>query len=154
MILVNAGGHRVALAVEEIKGKADIVMKNLGSHLREVHGIAGATVLGNGLVVLVLEMNSLISTRSTLAASMAAAIPVRRDVAPASAGVRQQIDVPANKTSTSSMPPVTTPAPAAERGKHVLVVDDSPSVRRVVSGMLNNMAGRCRRHAMASKRWR
>ena len=41
----------------------DVVMKNLGPHLRDVHGIAGGTVLGNGRVVLILELIALLSTR-------------------------------------------------------------------------------------------
>jgi chemotaxis protein histidine kinase CheA len=63
LLIVNAGGHRMALIVDEIKGRYDIVMKNLGPHLRQVHGIAGATVLGNGQVVLILEMNNLFTAR-------------------------------------------------------------------------------------------
>ncbi|HCJ34854.1 MAG TPA: hypothetical protein DHV65_11245, partial [Ktedonobacter sp.] len=64
--LVNAGGNRVALVVDEIKGKLDVVMKNLGPHLRSVHGVAGGTVMGNGRVVLILELIELLSTRSKL----------------------------------------------------------------------------------------
>src|SRR5438105_6299317 len=36
LLLINAGGHRVALVVDEIRGKLDVVMKNLGPHLRHV----------------------------------------------------------------------------------------------------------------------
>ena len=55
LLFVNTGGQRVALVVDEIRGKYDVVMKNLGPHLRNVHGVAGGTVLGNGQVVLILE---------------------------------------------------------------------------------------------------
>jgi len=79
LLLVNAAGQRVALVVDEISGKSDIVMKNLGPHLRQVHGIAGGTVLGNGRVVLVLELNDLLSARARAGAHLAAAaVPVRR----------------------------------------------------------------------------
>src|SRR5579875_1303437 len=60
LLLVNAGGQRMALVVDEVKGRYDIVMKNLGPHLRHVHGVAGATVLGNGHVVLILELTDLL----------------------------------------------------------------------------------------------
>src|SRR5205823_12643342 len=66
LLLVNTGGHRVALVVDEIKGKLDVVMKNLGPHLRHVNGVAGGTVMGNGRVVLILELSELLSTRSKL----------------------------------------------------------------------------------------
>jgi CheY-like chemotaxis protein len=127
----------VALVVDEIKGKSDIVMKNLGPHLRQVHGIAGGTVLGNGRVVLVLELNDLLSTRARPGAHLAAAaIPVRRDSALAAAQtpVRQRIDVSSGKQAMGTARPPAASIP--ERGKHILVVDDSPSVRRVVSNML------------------
>ena len=63
LLLVNAGGYRVALIVDDIKGKLDVVMKNLGPHLRHVNGVAGGTVMGNGRVVLILELTELLSTR-------------------------------------------------------------------------------------------
>ncbi|GCE11861.1 response regulator [Tengunoibacter tsumagoiensis] len=138
MLLVNAGGYRVALVIDEIIGKSDIVMKNLGPHLREVHGIAGATVLGNGRVVLILELNGLLSERAK-SVEIANALSARRDAAnvPVNAAtVRQRVDVSANrKASAISKPPVQAAA-TPPRGKHILVVDDSPSVRRVVSSML------------------
>ncbi len=134
LLLVNAGGQHVALVVDEIVGKSDIVMKNLGPHLRDVHGIAGATVLGNGHVVLVLEMNTLISVRAAIPAH--SAVSVRRDAANSANAVRQRIDVSASRQSVAASGTTTPTTPAAERGKHILVVDDSPSVRRVVSNML------------------
>lgn len=137
LILVNASGQRVALVVDEIKGQADIVMKGLGPHLRQVHGIAGASVLGNGQVVLVLELNSLLSNRLKGSAPAGVVTPVSRDttiVAGPSSTVKYQRDVPSSRQDGVPASPVAPAAP--ERGKHLLVVDDSPSVRRVVSNML------------------
>jgi chemotaxis protein histidine kinase CheA/ActR/RegA family two-component response regulator len=128
MLLVHVGGRRVALAVDEIRGKFDIVMKNLGPHLREVHGIAGGTVLGNGHVVLVLELNSLLASNINL-------VLPRREGLPATGQVKQHIDV-TNKPQGIPALPMAPAVPTPERGKHILVVDDSPSVRRVVSNML------------------
>ncbi|GLV56910.1 hypothetical protein KDH_37490 [Dictyobacter sp. S3.2.2.5] len=128
LLLVNAGGHRVALVIDEIRGKVDIVMKNLGPHLREVHGIAGGTVLGNGHVVLVLELNSLLS------AKINTPLPKRDSAAPVGQ-VKQRVDVSNKQQNLPSRPAAAAPT-NPERGKHILVVDDSPSVRRVVSNML------------------
>jgi chemotaxis protein histidine kinase CheA/ActR/RegA family two-component response regulator len=136
IILVNSGGQRVALVIDEIKGQFDIVIKNLGPHLRQVHAIAGATVLGNGRVVLILELGDLLASMLRVSRNSA---PVRREgaatVAPAS--VKQRVEVPIvapRQGAVPTRPPSLAPAP--ERGKHILVVDDSPSVRRVVSSML------------------
>jgi chemotaxis protein histidine kinase CheA/CheY-like chemotaxis protein len=132
VLLIKAAARHVALIVDEIKGKSDIVMKNLGPHLRQVHGIAGGTVLGNGQVVLVLELNDLLNPR---------ALSMRRDSASSPLAVqqsfvKQQIEVnPVRQGAVTMRPAGGTPA-IPERGKHILVVDDSPSVRRVVSNML------------------
>jgi chemotaxis protein histidine kinase CheA/ActR/RegA family two-component response regulator len=140
LLLVNAGGQRMALVVDEVKGRYDIVMKNLGPHLRHVHGVAGATVLGNGHVVLILELTDLLSTRSRMGANVSGAItsPVHRDVdaMQGQAAFRQNVDLSQSRQSAAAMLPRTGNAATPERGKHILVVDDSPSVRRVVSNML------------------
>ncbi len=128
LLLVNAGGHRVALIVDEIKGKSDIVMKNLGPHLIDVHGIAGGTVLGNGQVVLILALDALLSSAIRISIPQAARTgPIGQ--------VKQRVDVSVTKQNTPVRPTATSPT-TPERGKHILVVDDSPSVRRVVSNML------------------
>ena len=140
LLLVNTGGHRVALVVDEIKGKLDVVMKNLGPHLRHVNGVAGGTVMGNGRVILILELSELLSTRSKLKGNALGATTttsLRRDpmvVSAFQAVAKSPVVVQPNQQSaTVSQPP---PTGQTEHGKYVLVVDDSPSVRRVVSNML------------------
>ncbi len=149
LLFVNTGGYRVALVVDEIRGKLDVVMKNLGPHLRSVRGIAGGTVMGNGRVVLVLELLELLSMQNNRAIARAAS-------AAGNTALREGFVVPAslvaprpttimrdNQSVMSQLQIEATPAiPSAHpsrsehAGKHVLVVDDSPSVRRVVSSML------------------
>lgn len=142
LLLVNAGGYKVAMVVDDIKGKLDVVMKNLGPHLRNVHGIAGGTVMGNGRVVLILELIELLATRSKLvgSATTSASASVYRDgmvVPPLQTSSRTgALPLPAQQPAAVSKPPATPARSQAEYGKHVLVVDDSPSVRRVVSNML------------------
>jgi chemotaxis protein histidine kinase CheA/ActR/RegA family two-component response regulator len=141
ILLMHTDRHRVALVVDEIKGKMDVVMKNLGPHLRQVHGIAGGTVMGNGRVVLVLELSELLSTRPrTLSGSPGTmATPELRE------GSATQTILPDGQTnvelspgrSSSTSPKIPAVKTAAQTtGKHILIVDDSPSVRRVVGSML------------------
>ncbi len=137
VLLVNTGGNRVALVIDEVKGKLDIVMKNLGPHLRHVYGVAGGTVLGNGQVVLVLELTELLSPRNRLLSNITSGIPVQEIATsvPQTPASRTRIEgSPAQQTGSFTRVPTSTPK--QERGKHVLVVDDSPSVRRVVGNML------------------
>jgi chemotaxis protein histidine kinase CheA/ActR/RegA family two-component response regulator len=140
LLLIRTDRHRVALVVDEIKGKMDVVMKNLGPHLRHVHGIAGGTVLGDGRVVLVLELTELLSSRP--GATSGPSRPVTAQV-PRSASVMQAIQTSAQtdvgvpfgtRTTFPGIPSALAPARAS--GKQILIVDDSPSVRRVVGNML------------------
>jgi len=142
LLLVHTDRHRVALVVDEIKGKMDVVMKNLGPHLRQVHGIAGGTVMGNGRVVLVLELIELLSSRShTISgspATMAAPAPYEgssdQSFLP---DARTNVELSSGRfSSTSPKIPAVKPAVTQLTGKHILIVDDSPSVRRVVGNML------------------
>ncbi|WP_069803540.1 response regulator [Thermogemmatispora onikobensis] len=147
LLLVNTGRHRVALVVDEVKTRMDVVMKNLGPHLRHVHGIAGGTVLGNGRVILILELNELLSVqrRGTGAIAGTLSQPQGSLAMAATAQAQMPASVAAAATTvtvnTGVLPavrPPATPLPSqrVERGRHVLVVDDSPSVRRVVGNML------------------
>ncbi|MEO6890330.1 MAG: Hpt domain-containing protein [Ktedonobacteraceae bacterium] len=146
LLLINTGRHRVALVVDDIKGKMDVVMKNLGPHLRHVQGIAGGTVLGNGRVVLILELPELLATQSRSLTSVAGTITSYREgvLVPPVQPTRPMASVPGDThgtVSTAARPPAMPAAPTKqEHGKHVLVVDDSPSVRRVVSNMLKQHA--------------
>jgi chemosensory pili system protein ChpA (sensor histidine kinase/response regulator) len=55
VLIANLARRRVAVAVDEIVNSRDAVVKKLGTHLRHVHGIWGATLLGDGTVVLILN---------------------------------------------------------------------------------------------------
>ncbi|MEO7020926.1 MAG: response regulator [Ktedonobacteraceae bacterium] len=130
ILLVRTDRHRVALIVDDIKGRMDVVIKNLGPHLRNVHGIAGGTVLGNGRVVLILELLELLSARAGVKGGLAA--PALPDIALAQEA-RVQVE---RRTTIAPVVPAQKTVEAVPHGKHILVVDDSPSVRRVVSNML------------------
>jgi len=131
LLLIRTDRHRVALVVDDIKGRMDVVIKNLGPHLRQVHGIAGGTVLGNGRVVLILELLELLSARPGArgGAGSSSLDPL------AESQNRPAVQVE-RRTTIAPMLPVQKPPEIAPRGKHILVVDDSPSVRRVVTSML------------------
>jgi chemotaxis protein histidine kinase CheA/CheY-like chemotaxis protein len=139
VLLINTGEQRIALVVNEIKGKMDVVMKNLGPHLRAVHGIAGGTVLGNGRVVLILELIELLSTRKSLSnvalPKAPVPVPAQSESIPPTQTTAKPVEAASSRKSVLVAPPSATSA-QAPRGKHILVVDDSPSVRRVVSNML------------------
>ncbi|MDR2787552.1 MAG: Hpt domain-containing protein, partial [Candidatus Accumulibacter sp.] len=55
VLLLRSGARRTAIQVDELRGNQEIVVKNIGAQLARVVGVDGATVLGNGQVVLILN---------------------------------------------------------------------------------------------------
>ena len=61
LLIITAGRRKVALVVDGIVSQQEIVAKPLGTHLRDVRGVAGATALGNGQVVIILDVLELLA---------------------------------------------------------------------------------------------
>lgn len=55
VVLLRSGTYRTALHVDEIIGNQEVVMKQIGTQLARVPGMIGATVLGDGVIVLVIN---------------------------------------------------------------------------------------------------
>jgi chemosensory pili system protein ChpA (sensor histidine kinase/response regulator) len=60
VILVRAGDHSAALLTDEMIASQEIVVKSLGPQLSSIRGISGATILGDGRIVLILDVNALV----------------------------------------------------------------------------------------------
>ena len=59
VVVVHAGSSRIGLVVDDLVGKQDIVIKHLPGFLGDVPGVAGATILGDGSVALILDVAAL-----------------------------------------------------------------------------------------------
>ena len=59
-VIVKKGEKQVGFIVDSLIGQQEIVIKSLGKYLSGIDMIAGATILGNGEVALILDVNSLI----------------------------------------------------------------------------------------------
>lgn len=59
VVIVQAGDHKIGLLVDALVGQQEIVIKSLGKILTGIRQIAGATILGDGQVVLILDVNAL-----------------------------------------------------------------------------------------------
>ena len=103
ILLLRSGAQRIALHVDELIGNQEIVVKNIGPQLTRVPGVAGATVLADGSIALIVNPVQL-AQRATRA-------------------------TPAPATE----PEAAHPAPA---GPVIMVVDDSLTVRKVTSRLL------------------
>ncbi len=110
VVALRAAGRPVALAVDELLGKEEIVVRGLGEFLGSVGPFGGATLSDEGRIILLLDPARLLETPG---ASAAAAVPARAE------------------------PPITPAAPAEPPGpRRILLVDDSISVRKFVGQML------------------
>jgi len=68
LVLVESEGRRAAMAVDELLGQQQVVIKSLETHYRRVEGISGATILGDGRVALILDVPGLMRLEAGAAA--------------------------------------------------------------------------------------
>ncbi len=108
VILVRSEQHIMALQVDEIMGSREIVVKALGPQFSTVQGLSGATVMGDGSVVVILDLHALVRKEMALAA------PAPIYAMAETARLAQQVEV----------------------SKTVMVVDDSVTVRKVTTRFL------------------
>ncbi|SFP65770.1 chemosensory pili system protein ChpA (sensor histidine kinase/response regulator) [Geopseudomonas sagittaria] len=107
VVLVRSAEYATAVQVDSLAGSREIVVKSLGAQFAAVHGISGATILGDGRVVVILDL------LATLRARQAQQLP--RHAGTAHAGA-ENVD--------KQRPPL------------VMVVDDSVTVRKVTTRLL------------------
>jgi two-component system chemotaxis sensor kinase CheA len=107
VVILTAGGRRMAFAVDELVGEQEIVIKDLGAQLAHVGGIAGATLMGTGDVVLILNVADLIKL------AMRAEHPSVR------------------RARTEAHP-----AAVEKKQRHILIVDDSITTRTLEKNIL------------------
>ncbi|MGE0583188.1 MAG: Hpt domain-containing protein [Steroidobacteraceae bacterium] len=60
VILVRAGDHSTGLVADELIGSREIVVKSVGPQIAAIRGISGATILGDGRIVVILDINALV----------------------------------------------------------------------------------------------
>lgn len=58
-VLIETNKHRFALFVDALVGQQQVVIKSLEQHYKRVQGVAGATIMGDGSVALILDVESL-----------------------------------------------------------------------------------------------
>jgi len=66
LLVENEGGGRAALVVDDIQGQRQVVIKSLASNYQSVDGVAAATILGDGRVALILDVDAIIERRTAM----------------------------------------------------------------------------------------
>ena len=127
VILAKSATQRAAVQVDEIIGNREVVVKTIGPQLARLVGLAGATVLGNGQIVLILNPVHLAFRVPTLVAAARAG---------EAEGVEHQADVAGAHGAMALPGTIATLVPIRSSAPLVMVVDDSLTVRKITSRML------------------
>ncbi|MDB5391122.1 MAG: CheA signal transduction histidine kinase [Planctomycetaceae bacterium] len=130
-LLVSAGGRTVAIIVDRILSSRDIVVKTLGNHLQYVPGLIGATLMGDGSVIPILDPIDLVGVRT----GRVRTAPIN-DAAPADSQNQDALDNAS--AEIDSVDTTTTEPTPVDLTLKVMIVDDSVSVRRVMSNVVRN----------------
>ncbi len=101
ILVVESGGLKGALVIDNLVDQREIVIKSTGSHLRYVRGISGVTIMGDGSVIPILNVEELLKTETGA----------------------KETDLGRKEL-------------LAEKPLEVMVVDDSVSIRTVVSRLM------------------
>jgi chemosensory pili system protein ChpA (sensor histidine kinase/response regulator) len=107
VILVRGAEQPMALQVDNLMGSREIVVKSLGPQFGTVRGVSGATILGDGNVVVILDLPAMIRS-----------------------------DILSERQRLASLEKSRETARYEERVTTVMVVDDSVTVRKVTSRLL------------------
>jgi len=113
VLLLHSGSQALALHVDALRGHQEIIVKNAGPQLTRIAGMSGATVLGNGEIVLIINPVAMVSREIIYGQTQKAAA------------------AEAEAAGVATLPP---PAPVHE--PTVMVVDDSLTVRKITSRLL------------------
>ena len=126
LLILKSGNERVAVHVDEVIGNREVVVKNIGPQLARMTGVAGATVLGSGDIVLIL--NPLPLAQRAALGSVRAPRNTASDT-PAMGAV-------AEMAGREPAAPGSEPVQGLRTQDIVMVVDDSLTVRRVTQRLL------------------
>jgi two-component system chemotaxis sensor kinase CheA len=105
-MIMGSGEKRIAFSVDEVLNEQEFLFKSLGKQLSQVRNIAGATVLGSGKVVPILNVSDLMKS------AVGERVITRREA--------QSLDE------------------SAEKGKAILVVEDSITSRMLLKSILES----------------
>ncbi len=123
MVVANAGNRKIGLVVEDVLGKDEIVIKNLGEYLRRVKLFPGTTIAPDGSLILLIDLNRMVATEPNERRPIQASASAARIFAPGSTAIARG-SIPSEAIDR------------VEQERVIVVADDSISVRKFVGRML------------------
>ena len=137
IVVVDFEGKKIGLEVERIHGTREVVIKSLSRHFREVEGLIGASILGNGKIALIVDVETLISLHHHhdghgAASGKAAGIFEVAAQAPTPTALEGSAAAPAPAPAQNPPSPVEVPPPApSEDGQTEQSMEE---LARIVAG--------------------
>ena len=113
LLMTRTGNQRAAVRVDSVTGSREVVVKSVGPQVTSVPGIFGATIMGDGSVVMILDLAPLVRRAAAKRAHMEDAAIIE------SMQLRESVDDDASR-----------------RPALVMVVDDSITMRKVTQRVL------------------
>ncbi|MGB0134597.1 Hpt domain-containing protein [Dokdonella sp.] len=113
LLMTRTGDQRAAVRIDAVVGSREIVVKSVGPQISSVPGIFGATIMGDGSVIMILDLAPLVRRVASMRASVAAG------------------EIPALEES-AQIPEIQ----EAPRKTMIMVVDDSITMRKVTTRVL------------------
>jgi len=127
VVVAHSGADRVAVHVDDVVGNREVVVKHIGPHLARLEGIAGATTLGDGEIVLIYNP---VVLAQRFARDRVRPVPAVGDAASAVQATLGAVAEMGGDGSTAPVPGLYTPP-------SVMVVDDSLTVRKATQRLLS-----------------
>ncbi len=124
VVIVRSGTERVAVHVDDVVGNREVVVKHIGPHLARLEGIAGATTMGDGEIVLIYNPVVLAQRFER----------VRGEAAPAA--MQPDTMQPRGAVAELGGNGAITPVQGLVMQPTVMVVDDSLTVRKAAHRLL------------------
>jgi chemosensory pili system protein ChpA (sensor histidine kinase/response regulator) len=112
LLMTRTGDQRAAVRIDGVVGSREIVVKSVGPQISSVPGIFGATIMGDGSVVMILDLAPLVRRVAAVRASVAAG----------------EIEEPVLPTLIEDL--------EKPRNPLIMVVDDSITMRKVTTRVL------------------
>ncbi|QBY52364.1 hybrid sensor histidine kinase/response regulator [Cupriavidus oxalaticus] len=141
VVLVRSGAERVAVHVDEVVGNREVVVKHIGPQLARLEGIAGATTLGDGEIVLIYNpvvlAQRLLRERGQPAPQQVVPAESAPDLAPQLAPqLAQPVAGPLGAVAELAGDGSAAPVRGLALQPTVMVVDDSLTVRKATQRLL------------------
>jgi chemosensory pili system protein ChpA (sensor histidine kinase/response regulator) len=120
VLLLHSGAQTLALHVDALRGHQEIIVKNAGPQLTRIAGMSGATVLGDGEIVLIINPVAM----------------ANREIIYRRAPQQSLLPAEAAPDATEEAIPEPKQEPEVARIPTIMVVDDSLTVRKITSRLL------------------